>query len=142
VGYASDGHTEHYGTSIPAEHGHTGMDDGENHILREHRVEDAYDARGLPRANKPRNCPWGPGHCAEFKTIPPLLPHPAAPNSNKHIVALTANTHSGEPMPMCPNCKKYAQTVTNETPGLAITDLGDQRHNGPKTYHISTVSMR
>jgi hypothetical protein len=120
VGIASDGHTEHYGTSVPPSHGTNPLPQGEAKGIRKQRTMDAYDANRFPRAKKPNDCQWGPGQCAEFKTIPPLVDRHST--TNKHIDTLTVNTKSGEPMKMCPNCEKMAETMTNRIPGLSIHD--------------------
>jgi hypothetical protein len=133
VGLASDGHTEHYGTSVPAKFSPNPLTKDEAQGIRKQRVVDAFDKNHLPRAKQPSDCAWGPGNCSEFKTIPPLVDRQSA--AGKHIDTLTVKTKSGEPMKMCPNCEKMAETMTNRMPGLTIKDHAP----GGKTY--GSVSM-
>jgi hypothetical protein len=131
VGIASDGHTEHYGTSVPPGHSPNPLPQGEAKGIRKQRTMSAYDANHLPRAGQPNDCQWGPGQCAEFKTIPPLVDRHST--TSKHIDTLTVNTKSGQPMKMCPNCEKMAETMTNRIPKLSIQDHGPGgKKYGPK----------
>jgi hypothetical protein len=128
VGIATDGNTEHYGTSVP----HKQLSSEERDALRDQRTANAYDKHGLERPEPDKECPNKVGNCAEFHTIPGLVNHDS---DGQHIDTLTVNTKTGTPMEMCPNCRKLAETMTSQTPGLTITDHGHP--GGPKTYTVS-----
>jgi hypothetical protein len=149
VAYSNHGEVPHqYGTSAP--HRNTGPPRPTPDVLRtvhEYRRQLAYppNAHGEPSYVPRSLTAWrNTCSCAEVETVPRVV------SESSHLLVYGVTVYSltigkqGNYKLFCNNCKRYAQTLADETPGLTVIDgATGARYESPYTVssYLSCMSV-